>query len=88
MIYPYFITYMAAGLILAGGVFAWALKNGQFKDQQRARYLPLEESAKAGPPSDLSRIRKTELGVLAGLAVAGLGASGAAIVFSLLQNRP
>ncbi|MBW2435232.1 MAG: cbb3-type cytochrome oxidase assembly protein CcoS, partial [Deltaproteobacteria bacterium] len=32
---------MAAGFIISLVVFFWALNNGQFKDQQRARFLPL-----------------------------------------------
>jgi cbb3-type cytochrome oxidase maturation protein len=34
---------MVAGLVISLVVFFWALKNGQFKDQKRARFLPLEE---------------------------------------------
>ena len=44
MYYPYFLTYMALGLGITLIVFAWALKNGQFKEQQRARFLPLHEA--------------------------------------------
>jgi len=38
-----FIIYLASGLFFGLLVFLWALKNGQFKDQQRARFLPLED---------------------------------------------
>ncbi|MBW1826954.1 MAG: cbb3-type cytochrome oxidase assembly protein CcoS [Deltaproteobacteria bacterium] len=37
MYFPYFITYMALGFAISLVVFFWALKNGQFKDQKRAR---------------------------------------------------
>ena len=43
MYFPYFISYMVAGLAVSLVVFIWALNNGQFKDQQRARYLPLKD---------------------------------------------
>ena len=43
MYFPYFVTYMSIGLVLSIVVFIWALKNHQFRDQQRARYLPLED---------------------------------------------
>ncbi len=43
MYYPYFISYMVAGLVISLVVFIWALIKGQFKDQQRARYLPLRD---------------------------------------------
>jgi len=44
MYYPYFIAYMAAGFVICIVVFFWALNNGQFKDQQRARFLPLADN--------------------------------------------
>ena len=42
MYYPYFITYMTLGLVISLLVFFWAMKNGQFKDQERARFLALD----------------------------------------------
>ena len=43
MYFPYFIAYMGIGLIISLSVFFWALKNNQFQDQQRARFLPLQD---------------------------------------------
>ena len=43
MYFPYFISYIALGFLITIPVFLWALKSGQFKDQQRARFLPLED---------------------------------------------
>jgi len=34
MYYPFFLTYILTGVIIALVVFIWALKNGQFSDQQ------------------------------------------------------
>ena len=50
MYYPYFIAYMAIGFTISLVVFFWALNTGQFKDQQRARFIPLESDrpTKAG----------------------------------------
>jgi cbb3-type cytochrome oxidase maturation protein len=45
MYFPYFITYISIGLVISIVVFIWAIKNGQFKDQQRARFLPLEDDS-------------------------------------------
>ncbi len=42
MYYPYYLAYMSAGFVISIVVFIWALNNGQFKDQQRARFIPLE----------------------------------------------
>ena len=43
MYFPYFMAYMATGLALSLLALSWAIRNGQFKDQQRARYLPLDD---------------------------------------------
>ena len=43
MLYFFFILFLVSGFIFGIIVFVWALKNGQFKDQQRARYLALDD---------------------------------------------
>ena len=84
MYFPYFITYMALGFIISLVVFFWALKNGQFKEQQRARFLPLEDERKASVIK-VSNIKRYEIYILMFLALAGLAASAAVLVFSLLN---
>ena len=87
MYFPYFITYIVLGFAITLAVFAWALKNGQFKDQQRARFLPLEDEA--GPAPSASRVNgfgRYEMVALFALAVAGLSASGAVLVFALIYG--
>ncbi len=84
MYFPYFITYMAVGFVISLVVFFWALKNGQFKDQQRARFLPLENERKASVEK-ASTIKRYEIYALMFLALAGLAASGAVLIFSLLN---
>ena len=49
MYYPYFLAYMVSGFVISLVVLFWALRNGQFKDQQRARFLPLEVGLEAEP---------------------------------------
>jgi len=84
MYFPYFITYMALGFVISLVVFFWALKNGQFKEQQRARFLPLEDERKASVEK-VSNIKRYEIYSLIFLALAGLAASAAVLVFSLLN---
>ncbi len=84
MYYPYFISYMLAGLFIALLVFAWAMRNDQFRDQQRARFLPLfdapqQESART------TRISRIEFYTLFGLACVGLCSSFAVVIFALLR---
>ncbi len=86
MYYPYFISYMLAGFVIALVVFAWALKNGQFQDQQRARFLPLF----GAPPQasiKASRISRLEVYALFSLVIVGLCASFAVVIFALLRVR-
>ena len=84
MYYPYFIIYMLMGLVLSLFVFFWALNNGQFKDQKRARFLPLRDDGEKRP-ARASRVSRIELYALACLVCAGLMASAAVVVFALIR---
>ena len=86
MYYPYFITYIIAGFVISMLVFFWALRNGQFKDQDRARYLPLRDGEEAGSPK-VSRLNRYEALALGGLACAGLLATAAVLIFALFAGR-
>jgi nitrogen fixation-related uncharacterized protein len=84
MYYPYFISYMLAGLAIALAVFAWAMKHDQFRDQQRARFLPLFDASqrKRSPSPPVNRIETIVLWSLIGL---GVCVSLAVVVFALLR---
>ncbi len=86
MYYPYFISYMLAGLVIALLVFAWAIKNDQFRDQQRARFLPLFD-APLQKSVKTTRIRRSEVYTLFGLACVGLCSSFAVVIFALLRVK-
>ena len=83
MYYPYFIAYMLVGFAISLVVFFWALGSGQFKDQDRARYLPLEQGEE---PRDLkiSRAGRYEAYGLVVLVTLGLMATGAVLIFAIL----
>jgi len=83
MYYPYFVAYMLVGFGISLVVFFWALRSGQFKDQERARFLPLEQG-EAPRPSKISRTGRYEAYGLAVLVMLGLMATGAVLVFALL----
>ena len=85
MYYPYYLAYMLSGFVISLIVLLWALKNGQFKDQQRARFLPLEEGLEAEPVK-VSKIGKIEAYALIVLASLGLFGSAATLIFSLLKG--
>ena len=50
--YLFFLLYLGAGILICGALFYWAVSNGQFKDQDRARYFPL--AGEAPQPKDAS----------------------------------
>ena len=85
MYYPYFITYMIAGFVVSLVVFCWALKNGQFTDQQRARFLPLEDEPKA-PGERISRFSRFESYLVLFLAGAGLMATIVVLLLALFAR--
>jgi len=86
MYYPYFIAYITIGLTLSLLVFFWALKNGQFKDQQRARFLPLRDVSNDGPLK-VSRFHRWEMYGLFFLALAGLSMSAAVLLYALYFSK-
>lgn len=75
---------MVAGFVLSLLVFFWALNNGQFRDQQRARYLPLDGKT-GSTPVKLTRLKRVETWVLFLLAGCGLLATAVAIILTLIM---
>ena len=82
MYYPYFITYIIIGFAISLTALLWALRSGQFRDQQRARFLPLEGETE---PSEvkISRLNRIETYALLFLVCAGLLTSAAVLIFAL-----
>ena len=85
MYYSFFTAYVVAGLTLSLLVVFWALRNGQFKDQQRARFLPLEEEPER-QYRPVPKVARYETYALGFLAFAGLVTSGAILVMALLHS--
>lgn len=84
MYYPYFLTYILTGLVIGLLIFVWALKNGQFSDQQRARFLPLEEESRV--VVEAGNKGRYEVYVLFLLAVVGIVSSFAIIAYALITQ--
>ncbi len=74
---------MVAGFVISLVVFFWALNRGQFKDQQRARFLPLEDRP-VEKPVKLTRTGRWQAIILLAMACSGLVATAVAIVVSLI----
>jgi len=86
MYFPYFIAYISIGFIISLPVFFWAVKNGQFQDQQRARYLPLRDVS-GERPVKATRLNRWEIYGLFSLALAGLSMSGAVLLYALYFSK-
>ncbi len=84
MYYPFFLAYILTGLLIGGTVFIWALKNGQFSDQQRARFLALEETRSTAAAS--TRKGRLELYCIFYLALAMVVASFGLVGYALFFN--
>ena len=78
---------MALGFIISLMVFFWALNTGQFKDQQRARFIPLD-SEKPAKPAVASRFARIQTIGLFSLVCICLGCSVAVITFALIKAVP
>ncbi len=83
MYYLLFIMYLVIGFFITLTAFSWALKNGQFKDQQRARFLPLHEEDYL-PPAEAVRSTRFEGYVLLGLMLFGLVACASVVIYACL----
>ena len=86
MYYPYFIAYITIGITISLLVFFWALKNGQFRDQQRARFLPLRDETDT-IPAKISGMHRFEIYLLLFLAAAGLAASATVLLYALYFSK-
>ncbi|MFK5951807.1 MAG: cbb3-type cytochrome oxidase assembly protein CcoS [Desulfobacterium sp.] len=82
MYYPFFLAYILTGLFIGVAVFVWALKTGQFSDQQRARFLAMEEMAPQAAAASSAKAGR-DLYCLFFLALAAIAASFALVVYAL-----
>jgi cbb3-type cytochrome oxidase maturation protein len=86
MYFPYFIAYIIIGLSISLLVFFWAVKSGQFQDQQRARFLPLRDEPDHSPVK-ASRFGRLELYGLFFLALVGLAMSATVLLYALYFSK-
>ncbi|MFH1487841.1 MAG: hypothetical protein ABII06_02970 [Pseudomonadota bacterium] len=81
---------MLIGFVISLLVFLWALKHGQFREQDRARFIPLQGEPEGEPqaaPVRGSGVSRMEITILLFLACAGLLATGAVLAFALLRGH-
>jgi len=73
---------MLVGFAISVLVLFWALGSGQFKEQERARFLPLEQGEESRALK-ISRTGRYEAYGLAILVTLGLLATGAVLIFAI-----
>ena len=86
MFFLSWVVLIAAGLLISLGVFFWALRTGQFSDQERARFLPLGDGFPLPPVTNPAKLSRE---VYALLFAVGLGLLGmiAAVLLTLVKVR-
>jgi len=84
MFYFAWIILVAAGLLASLGVFLWALRTGQFFDQEKARYLPLSDAYPLPPVENPSKLSRE---VYALILVIGIGLLGMIVTIFLTLTR-
>jgi cbb3-type cytochrome oxidase maturation protein len=87
MYFPFFIAYMIIGFAISLLVFYWAFNNGQFNDQQRARFLPLEGRVVGSVSVKLSMMKRIETYTLFFLAGCGLLATAIGLAVILWRAK-
>ena len=86
MFYIGWIVLTATGILTSVWVFVWALRTGQFSEQARARYLPLNGETFEDHGVDPSKL-SIEVYVLLGVFGIGIVAMVSTIVFSFFRWR-
>jgi nitrogen fixation-related uncharacterized protein len=75
---------IAASLSVSLGGFLWAHRHGQFKDQDRARFLPLRGEDCLVKPAGQPGARR-EAAIMLGIIVTGVSAILTVLVIALLK---
>jgi cbb3-type cytochrome oxidase maturation protein len=79
--YLLFIIFIFSGLVFGILTFLWALKSGQFKEQERARYLAIEDEQEK-PDDVASRSGQLQSYMLFGFLIVGILISASVVVYA------
>jgi cbb3-type cytochrome oxidase maturation protein len=84
MYYGGWFSLVTISLLASIGAFVWALRSGQFSDQERARFLALDSDLLARPaPAAPGRRYSAQRAALGAVLVTGIVALAAALVMSI-----
>jgi cbb3-type cytochrome oxidase maturation protein len=84
--YPYWISLVTISLSVSLVAFVWALRDGQFSDQGRARFLPLSDEFPRQPVEYPSKLT-LEAYVLLSIVVLGSFGIVGSLVLSLWRFK-
>jgi len=85
--YSGWLFLVVISLIVSLAAFIWALRSGQFSDQERARYLPLGKDLLSEPIPGVSRAkRRAHTAALFFIAAIGFTAFAAALTLGLYHR--
>jgi cbb3-type cytochrome oxidase maturation protein len=83
--YTCWISLVMISLLVSVAAFVWALRNGQFSDQGRARYLPLSDEFLLLPVKHPSKLTAGAYALLSIIILGLLGIVGS-LVLSLWRK--
>jgi cbb3-type cytochrome oxidase maturation protein len=86
MYYFLYIVYVILSSAVFLLFFFWALKHGQFKDQQRARFLPLVEDRGRKATVNLSKVGRSGIYIFFGLLFSVMVALGAVLLYVVIRR--
>ncbi|HYA04170.1 MAG TPA: cbb3-type cytochrome oxidase assembly protein CcoS [Syntrophobacteria bacterium] len=81
-----FLLYVILSSAVTLWLFVWAIRRGQFKDQQRARYLPLVKEEQHGGPVPMAHFSGSPAVGLFGLILATLLAVAVVMFYSFVRG--
>jgi cbb3-type cytochrome oxidase maturation protein len=83
--YVFWTMLIAASLWVSLGAFLWAHRHGQFRDQERARFLPLRGEPAPGIPAHKGGSRR-EAFVVCIILVLGFAAILTAVIVAFVRT--
>lgn len=79
MFVPFWLIFLGSGLVMAAGTVVWAIRSGQFDDQQRARFIPLAGLSGDELTREPTRRRRSDYAGVFTMLFVGVGAILAAL---------
>ena len=79
MFVPFWLIFLGSGLAMAAGTVIWAIRSGQFDDQQRARFIPLVGLSGRELAREPTRRRRSDYAGVWAMLLVGVGAIAGAL---------